>query len=312
VAPEPERKPRQRKEKLPGVVSRDDADDLFPDLGFKSNRKPGKRIGRDEALRELDSEMKGEGMQDVFDFVEPPPGEKVEEATPEPPKKFKFGDKEYESQEQAEQSFKSLQGMFKPMQERLTSAEKLAQQNAESARLWRARAQELESGTQPPTPQRPVPPAAQSQAKAPQEELEAALANVNGELFESLAREHGLPLAGRYLAAQVLATVHDQMLPRLRDEIMAQINPELEPLKQDRGFQQATQHVAGLIETVGQYKNQDGSDAFPELHDPQKVYEIGDLWRRRVCFRPSPSTACIAAEGVRQQLPRPQPRSVVP
>lgn len=279
AAPEPP-KPRARKEKLPGVVSRDDAEDIFPDLGFKS--KTGKRVSRAQAMRELDQEMKEENDgRSPFDIPEPPEGaQKPEEAQPQV-KKFKFGDKEYDTIEQAEQSFKSLQGMFKPLQERATQAEQLAEKAAESARAWRQRAMDLESGAAAPTPQQPVPPVQQSVAQSgdPKADLEAALANVNGELFESLAREHGLPLAGRYLAAQVLATVNDQMLPRLRQEIMDQLAPELEPLKQDRGFQQATQHVAGLIETVGQYKNADGSDAFPELSDEQTVYEIGDLWR---------------------------------
>lgn len=278
AAPEP--KPRARKEKLPGVVSRDDAEDIFPDLGFKS--KTGKRVSRAQAMRELDQEMKEENDgRSPFDIPEPPEGaQKPEEAKPQV-KKFKFGDKEYDTIEQAEQSFRSLQGMFKPLQERATQAEQLAEKAAESARAWRQRAMELEGGIAAPTPQRPTPQVQQQSFSTsdPKADLEAALANVNGELFESLAREHGLPLAGRYLAAQVLATVNDQMLPRLRQEIMDQLAPELEPLKQDRGFQQATQHVAGLIEQVGQYKNADGSDAFPELSDEQTVFEIGDLWR---------------------------------
>ena len=273
-------KPRQRKEKLPGVVSRNDGDDIFPDLGYKS--KTGKRVTREAAARELDEELKAEHGSNIFDLPPAPEGVQPEAEKPKV-EKFKFADKEYDSVQQAEQSFKSLQGMFKPLQERLTSAEQVAKDAAELARQWRQRAIELEQGPAPapsPTPQRPVPPVAQSQDKdATQQELEAALANVNGELFEQLAREHGLPLAGRYLAAQVLATVHDQMLPRLREEIMEKLMPELEPLKQERGFQQATQHVAGLIESLSQYKNQDGSDAFPELSDPQTVYEIGELWR---------------------------------
>jgi hypothetical protein len=140
---------------------------------------------------------------------------------------------------------------------------------------------DIESGAYKPQPATPAPevkpqPNTEEQSRA---ELDKALSRVNGELFETLARERGLPLAGRYLAAQVLATVHDDMLPALRDEIMAQLKPELEPLKQDRGFQQATQHVANLIEVVGQYKNQDGSDAFPELHDADTVMQVGELWR---------------------------------
>jgi hypothetical protein len=258
-------------------MSRDDGEDIFPDLGYKS--KSGKRVDRATASRELDAEMREEhGIG--LDIPDLPEGAKPkgEEKKPEG-NKIKFADKEYSSLAEIEQSFKSLQGMFKPMQAELSEARALAEKAAESARTWRSRAIELESGST-------AAPAQQTPAQAPkpttqgaQMELEKVLQNVNGEMFESLAREHGLPLAGRYLAAQVLATVHDQMLPALRDEIMAQIQPEIEPLKQDRGFQQATQHVAGLIETVGQYKYADGSDAFPELQDPDTVMQIGELWK---------------------------------
>jgi hypothetical protein len=268
------KEPRVRRERLPGVVTRDDGDDIFPELGFKSNT--GKRVDRKTAARELDQEMREEHGVSPLDIPELPEGAKAEGVVKPEAKKIKFGDKEYESIEQAEQSFKSLQGMFKPMQDRLTRAEQLAEQAAESARSWRQRAIELEGAP----PQQPQTQNVQAKptTETSQAELEKALSRVNGELFESLAREHGLPLAGRYLAAQVLATVHDDMLPALREEIMASLRPELEPLKQDRGFQQATQHVAGLIETVGQYKNHDGSDAFPELQDQQSVTEIGELW----------------------------------
>lgn len=269
-------KPRQRREKLPGVVTRDDGEDIFPDLGFKG--KTGKRVSRDQALREAEEELRGEDV-DPTEFFPAPPEQKEDKPkkAEEKSSKVKFAGKEYETLEEVEQSFKSLQGMFKPMQERLSKAEALAEQAAESARLWRERAMEYETGkVQAQRPQQQQQP--QNQASA-QQELEAALQNVDGELFERLAQEHGLPIAGRYLAAQVLATVHDQLLPALRKEIIDQLMPEIEPLKEDRGFQQATQHVASLIETVGSYKNADGSDAFPELSDPQKVWEIGDLWR---------------------------------
>ena len=270
--PEP-KKPRQRKERLPGVMTRGDGDDIFPELGVRG--KDGRRVSRQEGFRELDAELQEEHGHGL-DLPPPPEGseKKPEEKAPETTQKIKFGDKEYNNLGEIEQSFKSLQGMFKPMQERLTKAEQLAEQTADLARQWHRRAMELEQGTVQPSPAQP-----KTETPKPADELEQALSRVNGELFESLAREHGLPLAGRYLAAQVLATVHDDMLPRLREEIMAQLKPELEPLKQDRGFQQATQHVAGLMDSMSQYKNADGSDAFPELNDPDTCLEIGTLWR---------------------------------
>lgn len=280
VAPPEPKKQRVRREKLPGVVSGQDGEDIFPDLGYRG--RDGKRVSKLESARELNEEIQEEwGTKNFFGLPEPPPEVKAPEAKKpeEAPKKFTFAGKEYDSPEAAEQSFKSLQGMFKPLQERATKAEEMAEKAAESARAWRQRAMDLESGAYKPQQQQQQQVQPQQSQQSAQMELEKALGRVDGELFERLAREQGLPIAGRYLAAQVLATVHDDLLPALRKEIMDQIAPELEPLKQDRGFQQATQHVASLMDQVGEYKNQDGSIAFPELHDEQTVYEIGDLWR---------------------------------
>ncbi len=271
AAPVAEKAPRQRKQSLPGVMTRDDGDDIFPDLGFKG--KGGKRVSREKAMKELDAELREEKGTGIFDVPPPPVEPEVEEAAkpPQPKAKFKFADKEYESQEAAEQSIKSLQGMFKPLTERAEKAEELARQ-------WYDYANAQKQAPQPQVQQQPEVRQQPTQETA-QAELEKALSKVDGNLFESLAREHGLPLAGRYLAAQVLATVHDEMLPALREEIMKQLQPELEPIRQDRGFQQATQHVAGLMDQVAEYKTQDGEIAFPELQSAETTMQIGELWR---------------------------------
>jgi hypothetical protein len=108
--------------------------------------------------------------------------------------------------------------------------------------------------------------------------LQAVLANVDGEMFETLARERGLPLAGKYLAAQVLSAVHDTMLPALRDEILSQINPQLQPLTQSVEFQQQVNQTSTVLDSVSQLRNPNGEIAFPELTSDEEMYEISELW----------------------------------
>ena len=266
VAPQPKR----QQSKLPGVVSRNDGEGIFEELGYKS--RTGKKISRREAMREAEDELREEqGLEPRQRQQEQKPAE------PPAPKKIKFAGEEYGDIAEAEQKFKSLQGMFRPLNERVSKAEALAREAAENARYWREQAEARQS----PTPPSQVPPDSGAGTYTPQtaeQELQAALANVDGEMFETLARERGLPLAGRYLAAQVLASVHDTMLPALRDEILAQINPRLEPVAQSVEFQQQTHEVSNLIEGVSQLRNPDGNFAFPELNDENEMYEIAELW----------------------------------
>lgn len=279
VAPQPR---RQRKERLPGVVTRNDGEGIFEELGYKS--RTGKRISRKEAQQEAEDEMREEAGLAPRQPKEEPAAPKAEEAPA--PKKFKFAGEEYETPEQAEQKFKSLQGMFKPLNERVSKAEALAREAAENARYWREQAEARQS----PTPPSQEPPASPADSRSAEQELQAALANVDGEMFETLARERGLPLAGRYLAAQVLASVHDTMLPALRDEILAQINPRLEPVAQSVEFQQQTVEVSNLVEGVSQLRNPDGNLAFPELNDENEAYEIAELWTSMDNPQPTPQS----------------------
>lgn len=285
-------KPRQRKERLPGVMTRDDGEDIFPELGFKSNRT-GKRIGRKEAQAEADREMRQEmGLEDL-DTAPIPDEQKPKEQDAPTPKKIKFADKEYGDLAEAEQSFKSLQGMFKPLNERVTRAEALAREAADNARFWRDKAEGAMRSPTPPEPNPPGAAAVRSQpntAETADQQLQAALKNVDGEMFETLARERGLPLAGRYLAAQVLASVHDTMLPALREEIMAQINPRLEPVAQSVEFNRQAQEVGTLFERVGELRNPDGNVAFPELADEGELTEIAELWSTMDNPSPTPQS----------------------
>jgi len=248
-------------------MTKDDGEGIFDGLGYKL--KSGKVGTRKQAQAEADQEMREEAGLDIPDY----PKEEAPKQEAPAPKKFKFAGKEFDTQEAAEQSHKSLEGMFKPLHERVSKAEALAQEAAESARYGRKQVEERQAQEQ--QQQQESQPVTQSTA---QDELSAVLQNVDGEMFETLARERGLPLAGRYLAAQVLASVHDHVLPALREEILGQIMPQLQPIQQSAEFQQQTETVGNLLESVSQLKNPDGQIAFPELNDATEAAEIGELW----------------------------------
>lgn len=272
-----EPRPRQRKEKLPGVVTRDDGEDLFPDLGFKS--KTGKRVGRKEAEKELGLEIREEmGLEIPEAFKKP--GEVEPEVKPDEkaPQKIKFNGKEYDSMAAIEQEHKSLQGMFKSFDARMKNAEAMAEKAAESARSWRQRAMELEGTAPQPQQTQPQGRPQPTDEQSAEQELTSVMQHIDGDRFEALAREHGLPIAGRYLAAQVLATVHDQMLPKLAESIMAQMQEQFAPYTQSVEFQQQTNEVGTLIDNVSQLRNPDGNLAFPELNDQNELMEVAELW----------------------------------
>lgn len=267
-----EPKVRQRKAKLPGVVSRDDGEDIFPDLGFK--RRDGKKVSREEAEAEAAAEMREEMG---FEIPAPPKREGEQPKAPEEqkaPEKIKFNGKEYGSMQEIEQEHKSLQGMFKPMQERLSKAEQAAQLAMQRANEWMEYAKSAQQQAPPPQQTQPQP----TDMQSAEQELQAVLAGIDGDRFETLARERGLPLAGRYLAAQVLATVHDKMLPALTEQILKQVQEQYAPVTQSVELQQQTQQAGSLIENVSQFRNNDGSLAFPELNDPDEMSEVAELW----------------------------------
>lgn len=210
-----------------------------------------------------------------------PAGEHAPERQPAEakPTPFEFAGEKFASKAEAEQNLKSLRGQFKPLQALARSIGGIDKvvghvvAAAESARSWKARADQLEaelsaarSGAQPA--------AAQSQTQdATQAE---PVKGVDWELYaevKRLATEAGEPWKAEQWLHEQTEKVIDARLQRKLDERFA-------PLDQQQEQAAVVAQTETLFESMAGYANADGSPAFPELADPQAAYEIGRLWRK--------------------------------
>ena len=98
--------------------------------------------------------------------------------------------------------------------------------------------------------------------------------DIDTDAFERIAAQDGLPQAGKYLVSQTLKAVLDRVVPSIRAEYQTALQPSLQREQEA----QVHQTVNTLIESVAGYKTLDGTDAFPELRDAEKLQEIGAAW----------------------------------
>lgn len=201
---------------------------------------------------------------------------KPAEATPPAPvSKFKFAGEEFESQEAAEQNFKTLRGQYKPLQalaRSLGGVDKVVPQftqAAESARAWKAEHDRVKAeldtirsgGKQPAAAAAPAPDAAEQP-------------DVDWELYaevKKLATESGEPWkAEQWLIAQV-READQTRYQKMLDERLA-------PLDAQQEQQAVATRTETLFTSLAGYTNADGSPAFPELSDEKAAFEIGRLW----------------------------------
>lgn len=205
----------------------------------------------------------------------PLPGE---EPAPEPttPQRFKFAGEEWDSQEIAEQNFRSLRGQFKPLTQKLQAIEAEHRQAtetlhraAESARGWKAEhdriAAELEAyRTGKATPQ------SQPAEDGPSQEVPGVDWDLYAEIHR-LATEQGQPWkAEQWLAEQQQRVFEAKLAAKLDEATRPQREAELR--------NQVGAQTDALFTALADYANADGSPAFPELGDPEAAYQIGKFW----------------------------------
>jgi hypothetical protein len=265
--------------RLPGVQHAKDDADIFPELPRKD--KDGKFVSRKQAEKNLEDEMRAEHDPEVGRREEPAnpdepkaapePPPKADEPKAAEPEKFAFAGKEYASKEEAEQSVRSMQGMFKPAQEEKQAAIDLAHQ-------WRdyAMAQERRATGRNPeaAPQDPNPTAGKEL------DVESILNGINGQKFSELAQDpnKGLPVASRFLAAQVLDAVHTKLIPQIREEMMDELTKGLQPSREREAEEMAAREVANIYQAARGLRLTNGEQAFPELEDPETMMAVGREW----------------------------------
>lgn len=270
--------PKKTASKLPGVDVMGDEADAIP-------ARPRGPDGRFLAVEGAPTD------------VPPRPGE--EPGPPEPtPSKFKFAGEEWESQEKAEQNFRSLRGQFKPLLERMTAIESAHKEStetlhraAESARGWKAEADrlsaELEAYRTGKAPQSQ--PAGESTTPASDEQ------GIDWDLYAEihrLATEQGTPWKAEQWLVKEQQRVLDQRLAAMKDEVTR-------PQREAEARQQIAAQTDQLFTALSDYANPDGSPAFPELSDPEAAYQIGRFWTSlglppEAAFTPQGAIAAVA------------------
>jgi hypothetical protein len=299
-------------------VSKNDGNDVIPDV---PRRGPdGKFMTRDQQAAQLEKEMEDE-RKAFFPSDEEPPTKDVPEPPPgsekdsQAPKKFVFAGEEYESQEKAEQSIKSLKGMFKPLTQERDFERQRADEAVNSAVKWREYALHLEQGQgqQTPSPAPQGTPAPAGDQKVAGVDLAKILENVDGNMFEKIAKDpdKGLPIAGRYLAASVIDAVVNELLPQYRQQILDEVNKGIDPLREQQAFNDAAESVKDMFVSARGLRLNDGSQAFPELEDPETAFRIAETWRNldlpaEVAMTPKGLMQAIATYRLYHGAPQPK------
>lgn len=204
------------------------------------------------------------------------PAEKKAEPD-KPVEKFKFGGAEFDSQEAAEHSFKTLRGQYRGMQEREKVAAESAHQQNLAAMAWKAEAERLGYGRdagQTTDPKQAGQPAAGKEQPAAEPN---PLADVDWSLYQQLHDDHGPKVAAAWLYEQTLKS----LLPKLTSTLDEKLKPlaERDKAREEQEAQaQQGQQVVSVFQEASTLKFEDGKVAYPELGDAQAAREVGYLW----------------------------------
>lgn len=235
---------------LPGVVEADQSDELLARI----TGEPLHAEGRDEKGRFL--------RKTAEDSSEVP---LAPDAAPKPDK-FKWAGEEWDSEEKAVQSFKSMRGQFK------ANATRAAERDdaAASARGWHAESQRLQAeldGLRGGKGDAASAPAVEQPAQADGESIDWALyAEV-----KKAATEAGQP----DLAEQWLAKEQERSLT---SRLEAVLKTALKPIEEASQNAYLENHTNALFESLADYAMPDGTPAFPELANPESAFAVGQLW----------------------------------
>lgn len=189
------------------------------------------------------------------------------------PSKFTFGGVEYESQEKAEHSFKTLRGMHRAL-------ERKAEEQRMAALEERQRRFELEQrlAALETQPQRGNGKTGAEGQPAGDPEAEAA-SGPDWRVFEILVEKHGLPTAMRWLN-QANAELVQKQVTAAAQALEKRFDERLAPFQATQAEQQEFNELTGLFESMATYTTEDGRVYYPELSQPEVMEKVGILWAR--------------------------------
>lgn len=221
--------------------------------------------------------------------VPPPPGSPAQPTDPTAAKpSFKFAGKDWESSEQAENSFRTLQGIHSSQKRQIAQLSRENQQNQYSATQWKAHAESLQArldahgAGQPTEPGKPgsagtanTAAAAAAPAGFP-ESADDVLKNVDLGLVEEIANEKG-PLVAAY-------TLTREALDHVLKSVRAEFDRVRQPFENFQTGLRLSQQLQSVVSEVASYE-QPGPDGNPvpvygELSEPEALKAISSIWEK--------------------------------
>lgn len=302
IPPGKEPPPKPGKKSLPGVITRDSAEELF---GGKLVHADSYGRFHDETGRFISSTgsegahgtQQGEGRPPLpagaNDQKETAQQKPAEQTPAELSREYKFNGKAYKTLQEAEQVHATLVGMHKSNLQRISDLESRHTEWRDATFQWRDAYEALQRevaelrGGRAPAQAGNAGAAAGSSGQAGAGNQGAAasglpsvdqlLGDIDFDAFENVALNgpDGLKGAGRHLATAVLKAVGDKLVPALR----AQLQQEVAPLHAERQESAVLDAADQTIEAMGSLKTVTGESAFPELSDSNELEAIGRVWR---------------------------------
>ena len=215
---------------------------------------------------------------------------------PDPtPAPFKFAGREWRSQEQAENSLRTLQGQYKPL---------IAEKDAEAQKAFgwyqhslalQEKLKQYESGALKPGQGAGANSADQTAAApAPNSDPNDPFAGIDMGVYQLLAQNDGPQVAAAWLQGEVAKNQGTR--------IQAQIEAAVAPFKEAQQQATETRRLTGQVDNLYQWatsqRNEDGSPVFAELGDPVAERETGEIvgW---LCSQGVPEEMALSPLGLK-------------
>lgn len=217
--------------------------------------------GGDEA-KQTTSETLADGAADKKEPA------KAEETKPA----FKFAGYEWESQEKAEQNYRTLRGQFKAMQTREAAAAATANQATTAALAWKAEADRLQAEADQNSGGEGRGERGQADGGTSDQAGEASpLSAIDWSLYQTLHDDHGPKVAAAWLYEQMLNAVD----ARVDGKIGSKVDPVLQPIQEREQHVEEANQLITAFQQAAQLRFEDGTPAYPELADGSAAEQVG-------------------------------------
>lgn len=249
--------------------------------------------GLQRAVKEAAESEEGEAKA-AAEAAAPPAATPAPEAPAPTKPKFKMGDVEFDSEDVAVHTYKSLRGQAAAVAQR--HRDLTTQQEAFIAALGQAgmaldgegkvvRASQAPTSPAPAStsaPQKQGQPTASSDAPVDLGTDEGVRTFLDSalnwkqlpNLIKTYEDQHGLTLGPAIAMRLVMETV----IPKLWEKVAGHTDKALQPLHNVIGAQQSAHAVQQLFHGMGEYVYPDGSPAYPELLDAEKAPQVHQVW----------------------------------